>query len=213
MTTAHRSLTGASLHEPKGVETATANQVYKADGAGSGSWQTLTIPTGLFTVTITNFTATGTWTKPANLFKVRVHVIGSGGNGIDANATGTTGGSTSFGAHCSATGGTGGVGGSSTGGVGGAGSSGSLNLTGGSGVGSTTPGASCMGGLGGGMWMPKGQGGSVSSAGGGQTASGGGGGYSMKEIAAAALGSTETVTINTAGQNNGFVLVEEYISV
>lgn len=35
----HRNLTGASLHEPKGAATATAGQVYIADGAGSGTWQ------------------------------------------------------------------------------------------------------------------------------------------------------------------------------
>lgn len=38
----HATLTGASLHEPKGVASATANTVYVADGAGSGTWQTLT---------------------------------------------------------------------------------------------------------------------------------------------------------------------------
>jgi len=36
--TEHRLLTGASLHEPKGVETASAGQVYVSDGFGSGSW-------------------------------------------------------------------------------------------------------------------------------------------------------------------------------
>jgi hypothetical protein len=35
----HRNLTGDSLHEPKGVETATLDQVYAADGAGSGTWK------------------------------------------------------------------------------------------------------------------------------------------------------------------------------
>ena len=34
----HASLTGANLHEPKGVAAATANKVYLSDGAGSGSW-------------------------------------------------------------------------------------------------------------------------------------------------------------------------------
>ena len=34
----HNTLTGASLHEPKGVATATAGQTYIADGAGSGAW-------------------------------------------------------------------------------------------------------------------------------------------------------------------------------
>lgn len=38
----HSQLTGADLHEPKGVESASANQVYVADGSGSGSWQKLT---------------------------------------------------------------------------------------------------------------------------------------------------------------------------
>lgn len=36
----HASLTGANLHEPKGVSTATAGEVYHADGAGSGAWYT-----------------------------------------------------------------------------------------------------------------------------------------------------------------------------
>lgn len=34
----HNTLTGASLHEPKGAATATAGQTYVADGAGSGAW-------------------------------------------------------------------------------------------------------------------------------------------------------------------------------
>lgn len=35
----HKDITGVNVHEPKGVETATNGYVYKADGAGSGSWQ------------------------------------------------------------------------------------------------------------------------------------------------------------------------------
>ena len=45
----HASLTGAALHEPKGIDAAAANTVYIADGAGSGSWSTLThsnLPSG-----------------------------------------------------------------------------------------------------------------------------------------------------------------------
>jgi len=34
----HSSLTGADLHEPKGVATATNNQVYVANGSSSGAW-------------------------------------------------------------------------------------------------------------------------------------------------------------------------------
>ena len=49
MTTSHASLTGAELHEPKGVASAPAKTVYVANGAGSGSWTTLdydVLPTG-----------------------------------------------------------------------------------------------------------------------------------------------------------------------
>lgn len=36
---AHADLTGADLHEPKGIGTAAANTHYAADGAGTGTWQ------------------------------------------------------------------------------------------------------------------------------------------------------------------------------
>jgi len=38
MTIQHSAIPDADLHEPKGVANAAANKVYKADGAGSGSW-------------------------------------------------------------------------------------------------------------------------------------------------------------------------------
>lgn len=38
----HKDLPDSELHEPKGVATATANQVYVADGAASGAWSKLT---------------------------------------------------------------------------------------------------------------------------------------------------------------------------
>jgi hypothetical protein len=45
---AHSTLTGANLHEPKGIAAATADKVYISDGAGSGAWTaTSTIP-GIF---------------------------------------------------------------------------------------------------------------------------------------------------------------------
>lgn len=34
----HKDLTGANLHEPKGAASASAGQVYVADGSGSGAW-------------------------------------------------------------------------------------------------------------------------------------------------------------------------------
>lgn len=36
---AHSTLTGANLHEPKGAAAASADTVYVANGAGSGTWQ------------------------------------------------------------------------------------------------------------------------------------------------------------------------------
>lgn len=213
MSKSHATLTGASLHEPKGVTTATSGQVYRADGAGSGSWQSLVIPTGLFTVGITTFVASGTWTKPPNLFKVRVHVQAAGGAGSTSTIA-ATGGSASFGAQCSATGGVGGNGNVGTGGAGGVGSSGNLNFTGVSGIGSITTTASIpfIGGLPAGPWGAFGKGQDQIS-GTTQAASGGGGGYAMKEISAIALGATETVTVNTGGASNGIVVVEEYVAV
>ena len=38
MSTQHKDLTGAELHEPKGVAAAGSGTVYEADGSGSGSW-------------------------------------------------------------------------------------------------------------------------------------------------------------------------------
>jgi hypothetical protein len=38
MTVEHSLLTGSSLHEPKGVDSASSGQVYIADGLGSGAW-------------------------------------------------------------------------------------------------------------------------------------------------------------------------------
>lgn len=35
----HRDLTGDELHEPKGIDTASENSVYVANGAGSGTWK------------------------------------------------------------------------------------------------------------------------------------------------------------------------------
>lgn len=39
MATTHSTITDPNIHEPKGVASADANTVYRADGAGSGSWE------------------------------------------------------------------------------------------------------------------------------------------------------------------------------
>jgi len=40
----HKDLTGADLHEPKGVAAAAAGTVYKSLGTGSGAWTDITSP-------------------------------------------------------------------------------------------------------------------------------------------------------------------------
>src|SRR6056297_3355643 len=40
-TVEHSTLTTSDLHEPKGIDSANADEVYIADGSGSGDWQVL----------------------------------------------------------------------------------------------------------------------------------------------------------------------------
>lgn len=173
---------------------------YRFTGA---AWQTAS---GELRRTDRAYFSSSTWNKPARLAYVVVHVIGGGANG-STGAAGTNGSTSSFGAHCSATGGSGGSNGG--GGAGGAASGGDLNIPGRSGMfASAQPDTvTAMGGLSAGPLPGFGQGGAVfGSAGGG----GGAGGYARKIIQAAALAASETVTIGTAAQNNGYVIVEEY---
>jgi hypothetical protein len=128
--------------------------------------------------------------------------IGAGGTGVSAG-TGNAGGTTSFGAHCSATGGAGGV--STTtngGGGGGTGSSGDVNITGGDGFG----GFSTMSGNGGGSFFgggPKGVYTSGSSTPGNNASAYGAGG----SAAAVATGQSNAAGGNGAG---GIVIVKEF---
>lgn len=107
--------------------------------------------------------------------------VGAGGAGIYAG-TGTSGGTSSFGAYCSATGGAGGVTLSGSGGVGGAGgvgSGGNVNLTGGSGGGGGGGygGGGILGGMGANAGLDNVVGGNgVANTGGGGSASRGTGG-------------------------------------
>lgn len=41
MSTLHSTITGADNHEPKGVESASSGQVYRANGSGSGTWSSV----------------------------------------------------------------------------------------------------------------------------------------------------------------------------
>lgn len=40
MSTVHKNMTGADLHEPKGADSATSGKIYVSDGLGSGVWTT-----------------------------------------------------------------------------------------------------------------------------------------------------------------------------
>lgn len=197
-TKAHKLLTDPNLHEPKGVSTATAGQVYRADGLGSGSWQTLVLPTGLFNVSYAVFPSSGTWTKPANLFLARILVIGGGG-GLS-----TPGGTSSFGSYASATGGA--VGPT---GVGGIGTVGDLTMSGDK-AGSYTSSGAALAGY---HYGAVGRGGVDT----GPSSCGGGGGAAIALVSS--LTSTVTVTVGAGGiggailgGNNGIVVIEQYIS-
>lgn len=62
-TKAHKLLTGTDLHEPKGIETQPAGKVYVSDGAGSGTWVSISIDppatTGDIKPTMKNVADTG----------------------------------------------------------------------------------------------------------------------------------------------------------
>ena len=49
MTIQHSTITGADLHEPKGVATAANNTVYVANGSASGAWTPLSRYLGVYT--------------------------------------------------------------------------------------------------------------------------------------------------------------------
>lgn len=166
------------------------------------------------------FTASGTYTKATNnpAFII-VYVVGGGG-GSSSGASPVTGGTSSFGAFCSATGGYSGSSAASR--PGGSGSGGDLNVTGQSGsAGGGAAGQNILtvGGLGAfGLGYGNGANQSVTP---GKSAplsyTGGGGGGAMKRIAASSLASSETVTVGAGGTISGantgtagIVIVWEY---
>lgn len=166
----------------------------------------------------TVYTANDTFTPDPNANWTHVKIVGGGAGGIyNSVSNGPNGGTTSFGAHCTATGGTKGKYSTSgafvTGGLGGSGSGGDINGDGG--VGGDSIGAS-KGGRGGASIMGEGappeetinqdndavnhgSGGSGAGKSGDTTSGGGAGGWSEKWIAKADMGATETVTIGAGG--------------
>lgn len=221
--TLHKNMTGADLHEPKGIASATSGQVYVATGGGSGSWTTLDLPTGQFYTTVAIFTSSGTWSKPADLIMAEVVCIGGGGGSYYSGGVGGagTGGTSSFGSHCSAAGG---VGGLNTGpGAGGTATGGNENYAGEAGYAAPDLTLVSPGGHAGITISTYGQGARVSStAGSGSSGgTGGGGACSIKRLKASDLAATESVTVGAGGTlgtggsagNGGYVVVRQIIEV
>jgi len=138
----------------------------------------------------------------AGLGATETVTIGAAGTaGSAAGGNGGAGGTSSFGAHCSATGGGGGIGSATAvivGGAGGVGSGGTLNLGGGVGG----PGVSAGGGNGGASFWGANGGGGQDSAGGAAGNYGGGGGGGDDGAGAGAAGAVGTA---------GAILVLEFV--
>lgn len=93
----HSTLTGAALHEPKGVAVASANQVYVADGSGSGVWTTLNYapaPVILFKSADTAISSTDTLANDVHIIGIELEAGTSyviDGHLFHDSANGTTG--------------------------------------------------------------------------------------------------------------------------
>lgn len=130
-------------------------------------------------ISLEPFIANGTWFKPVGLVRAILDVFAPGGGGNAGTNNSTAGGTTSFGAHASATGGARGTtsGNTPVSPTDGAGSSGDENITGGG----------APGGRGAFATSPQLHG------------DGGRGGRSIRTRDAADLGATETVTVGNPG--------------
>lgn len=178
--------------------------------------------------TVQVFTASGTWTRPAGVVKVKAIPVAGGGGGGGAGAastSGANGGNSSFGALVTATGGSGAAAAGATvegaGGAGGAGGGGDIDYTGqsgGNGILDLSPTVVNVGGDGGssgygyggrglsdgsganGVGYGSGGAGGAINAGASSAAAGGGGGggSSSKFIDVKALAS-ETITVGAGG--------------
>lgn len=66
----HSSLTDPNLHEPKGISTASADQLYRSNGSGSGTWTNANRFPGTGWGQYTNTTYTGTTALPISTTEV-----------------------------------------------------------------------------------------------------------------------------------------------
>lgn len=179
-------------------------------------------------IDVQTFTSSGSWVKPAGTASVETEVVGGGGGGgASASDNGSTGGTSSFGSHCQATGGAGGdhgAVGAVTGdaAIGGVGSSGDQNTRGQAGGprseddgdvryaggtgGSSTHGGGGPGRLGNttsttapatGGYGGGGGGGAYTT--GDAAGDGGAGGGTATKYITAGLGASETITVGSGG--------------
>lgn len=72
----HKDLTGSDLHEPKGISGASAGTVYKASGAGSGTWGA--VEADEVSIADTNSVFTGTDVEAALSELYEGHYISNG---------------------------------------------------------------------------------------------------------------------------------------
>jgi hypothetical protein len=89
--TLHSALTGAELHEPKGVAAATSGQVYVANGAGSGTWTTIdsTLPSNIVKVESADDLPAAVSNVRTLLPNTAYQIVGSVPIGDDRLVTGT----------------------------------------------------------------------------------------------------------------------------
>lgn len=88
MAVEHSVLTGANLHEPKGVAAATVNKVYISNGTGSGTWSKVTA--NALDTTTTDLIAASAGIFGSKLFHIRdEQVSGTSGDTIPAGSWGT----------------------------------------------------------------------------------------------------------------------------
>jgi hypothetical protein len=194
------STTGAL---PTGITAGTTYYVINASGTTSNIAATRggTAINTSGTQSGTQSVSSGTYTATAGTNLVLVQVVGGGGEG---SSSGSNGGTSSFGAFCSATGGIGGTTNPSSGGVG---TGGDLNISGTSGF---LSGSNSFAAGGFTFFGIVGAGGGASGNGTTGTRSAGGGGFSQELILSGFSGTTVTVGECPSGGRAGIVIVYEY---